>query len=253
MKPLIMITNDDGVDARGLHRLIELAQGLGDIIVVAPDGPRSGQSSALTVNGPLFINECEPQGHAQVYSCNGTPVDCVKLGIHAVMPRKPDLLLSGINHGSNAAINNIYSGTMGAAMEACLDGIPAIGFSLLDHSLEADFDMMSPFVRPIIETVLTKGLPQDVCLNVNFPAHCEPKGVKVVRNCRGAWTEEYRDYTTPHGQPFYWLTGKFHNEEPDNPETDEYWLGRGYGTIVPIRPDQTAADLIPQLEGWFRV
>ena len=168
--------------------------------------------------------------------------------MHAILDRKPDLLLSGINHGSNAAVNNIYSGTMGATMEGCILGIPSIGFSLLNHSMKADFNPLTPFITSIINDVLAKGLPEGICLNVNFPTDCDPQGLKVVRAARGCWTEEYADYATPHGKPFYWLTGTFHNEEPDNPDTDEYWLARNYGTIVPIRPDQTALDKIAAIK-----
>lgn len=250
-RPLILISNDDGVHARGLHHLTEIARNIGDVIAVAPDIPRSGQSAALTVNAPLrIINHSDTYG-AKVFSVTGTPVDCVKLALHAITGRRPDLMLSGINHGSNAAVNNLYSGTMGAAMEACLAGIPSIGFSLLDHSPDADFDPLTPFIDSITRRVLEKGLPEGICLNVNFPKNCTPLGVKVLRAAEGHWTEEYADYTDPHGKPFYWLTGRFHNEEPDCPETDEYWLARQYGSIVPIRPGQTALDMIPAIENLF--
>lgn len=243
-RPLIFITNDDGYQAPGIAHLAEAASNFGDVIVAAPLTPQSGKSSALTVNEPLELKKQSPIGSAQVYSVNGTPVDCVKIAMHAILDRQPDILLSGINHGSNAAVNNIYSGTMGATMEGCLLGIPSVGFSLLDHSPAADFSNIMPWVKKIISDVLTSGLPQDICLNVNFPADCVPEGIKVVRAARGHWTEEYADYATPHGTPFYWLTGKFHNEEPDNADTDEYWLARNWGTVVPIRPDQTASDKI---------
>lgn len=250
-KPLILISNDDGFTSKGIAALAQIAQEFGDVVVVAPDGPRSGQSAALTVNAPLRVTQRPPISNAAVYSVNGTPVDCVKLGLHAVLSRHPDLMLSGINHGSNAAVNNLYSGTMGAAMEACLTGIPAIGFSLLSHDENAGFDYCQEHVRHIISTVLAKGLPRDICLNVNFPKDITPHGVTTVRAAEGYWSEEYADYTDPHGVPFYWLTGKFHNLEPDNPETDEYWLAKGYGTIVPIRPGQSATDMIPTVKTLF--
>lgn len=243
-RPLIFITNDDGIHAPGLEHLIHIAATLGDVVAGAPDSPQSAKSSALTVNAPLEVHTHQPIDGALVYSITGTPVDCVKVAMHAILDRKPDLLLSGINHGSNAAVNNIYSGTMGATMEGCIIGIPSVGFSLLDHSMNADFKPLTPFISEIIGNVLAKGLPEGICLNVNFPAGCEPLGMKVVRAARGYWTEEYADYATPHGRPFYWLTGTFHNDEPDSDDTDEYWLTRRYGTIVPIRPDQTAADKI---------
>ena len=243
-RPLIFITNDDGIHAPGIKYLAGIASQFGDVIVGAPDTPHPGKSSALTVNAPLEVNTHPSVDGIQYYSITGTPVDCVKVAMHAILDRKPDILLSGINHGSNAAVNNIYSGTMGATMEGCLLGIPSIGFSLLDHSMKADFQPLGQFVSDIISRVLASGLPQDICLNVNFPAGCTPEGVKVVRAARGHWSEEYADYATPHGKPFYWLTGTFINEEPDNSDTDEYWLARNYGTIVPIRPDQTAGDKI---------
>lgn len=246
--PLIVITNDDGIDSLGISHLASIAVKFGDVIIIAPETAQSGKSSAITPNAPLFVKEHAPIHGAKAFTVSGTPVDCVKVGLHAVLDRTPDLLLSGINHGSNAAVNNIYSGTMGAAMEGCVLGIPSIGYSLLDHSPSADFEPLTHYINTITAKVLKNGLPEGVCLNVNFPAHCDIKGIKVLRSAKGHWTEEYADYTTPHGQPYYWLTGKFHNEEPDNPETDEYWLAREYGSIVPIRPDQTATDQIENIQ-----
>ena len=248
MKPLILITNDDSIEAKGLRHLVDCVRTMGDIYVVAPNQPHSGQSSAFTVNAPLRIIEHPDYNDAVMRSVTGTPVDCVKLAMHHVLPRRPDIILSGINHGSNAGNSIIYSGTMGAALEGCMLGIPSVGYSLLHHSLKADFSECTPYITDITGRVLAEGLPDGVCLNVNFPAGCTPEGVKVVRAARGHWTEEYGDYTSPHGRPFYWLTGKFHNDEPGNPDTDEYWLARNYGTVVPIRPDQTAADQIEAIK-----
>lgn len=248
-RPLILVVNDDGVEARGIRHLAQLASRFGDVCVAAPATPQSGQSSALTVGGPLYVYPQPSWGeNIMVTSVTGTPVDCVKLAMHAVVDRKPDLLLSGINHGSNAAVNNIYSGTMGAVMEGCFLDIPSIGFSLLSHDPQARFDHCDEAILGIIGAVLSNGLPKDVCLNVNFPKECELEGVKVVKAARGYWTEEYKEYTTPSGTPFYWLTGRFHNEEPDNPATDEYWLARNWGTVVPVRPDQTAADAVENVK-----
>ncbi len=243
-RPLIFISNDDSVEAPGLYQLIEAVRHLGRVIAVAPAQPHSGMSSAITVNAPLRINPIKESADVSVYSVSGTPVDCVKLGLHALTDRKPDLMLSGINHGSNSGNSVIYSGTMGAAMEACMVGIPAIGYSLLHHSIEADFSQTIPFVKDISARVLNSGLPEGICLNVNFPSKCEILGAKVVRAARGHWTEEFEKYLDPHGKPFYWLTGKFKNLEPDNPDTDEYWLNRHYASIVPVRADQTANDMI---------
>lgn len=245
-RPLILVTNDDGVAARGIRCLAEIASRFGDVIVAAPASAQSGKSSALTVGDPLYVKPQPDWGdRIKVFAISGTPVDCVKLALHAITPdRRPDLLLSGINHGSNAAVNNIYSGTMGAVMEGCLVGIPSVGFSLLSHSPEASFYHCDKQIETVVDTVLTRGLPADVCLNVNFPAVDRLEGLKVVRAARGYWSEEFAEYTSPWGTPFYWLTGKFHNLEPDNPDTDEYWLARGWGSVVPIRPDQTAHDAI---------
>lgn len=247
-RPVILISNDDGVRAKGLHHLIACVRDMGDVYVVAPDEPRSGQSSAMTVNTPLRINEHPEYTDARVFSVTGTPVDCVKLAMHHILPRRPDLMLSGINHGSNAGNSIIYSGTMGAVMEACMVGIPAIGYSLLHHSLEADFSECSRFIREITAAVIAGGLPHDVCLNVNFPAKVKIEGCKVVRAARSHWTEEYKRYEDPHGKPFYWLTGHIVNEEPDDAGTDLYWLDRNYATIVPSHPDQNDVAAIPAIK-----
>lgn len=251
-RKLILISNDDGVYAPGLHRLIETISPLADVIAVAPAEPHSGQSSAMTVNSPLRINEHPDIAGAKVYSVTGTPVDCIKVAMHHIVPRRPDLILAGINHGSNAGVNIIYSGTMGATMEGCIQGISSIGFSLLDHSMTADFDPSLPFIKSMVEKTLATPLPHDVCLNVNFPRTPAIEGVKVVRAARSHWTEEYQVYTDPHGKPFYWLTGGLINEEPDATDTDLYWLHRNYATIVPATPGQNAVDAIPPLSELYK-
>lgn len=251
-RPLIFITNDDSIDAPGLYALIDSVADLGDIIVVAPLSPQSGKASAITVESPLrFTNRPDYSG-AKMLAVNGTPVDCVKLGLYAATGRRPDLLLSGINHGSNSGNSVIYSGTMGAVMEGCMNGIPAIGFSLLHHSIKADFSQCRNTVRTVTEHVLSHGLDEQVCLNVNIPAKCTPKGIKVTEASRGRWTEEYATYTDPHGHPFYLLTGKYIDDDPDNPATDNYWLDRQYATIVPVRPDQTFHPAIAELTQRFQ-
>lgn len=241
-KPLILITNDDGVNARGIHHLVECVAEMGYVIVVAPSGPQSGQSSAITVNSPLYITKHDNYIGAEIYSVNGTPVDCIKLAMHTIVPRRPDLVLSGINHGANSGNAIIYSGTMGAALEACMLGIDAIGYSYLDHSKDADFSSTNPIIAHITEKVIKDGLPKGICLNVNIPAHCTPQGIKVVRAARGFWTEEYQRYENPIGHPFYMLTGTFTNNDPQLNETDNYWLDRNYATVVPVIPDQTAVN-----------
>lgn len=249
MKPLILISNDDGVMAPGLHRLIETVAPMGEIIAVAPDTHQSGKSSAMTVNGALRINTANPIGDAKVFSVSGTPVDCIKLAMNRIVPRKPDLVLAGINHGSNAGVNILYSGTMGAVLEGCIQGIPSVGFSLLHHSLAADFSYCIPLVEKIVKAVLEHSLPHDVCLNVNFPAKVAIEGIKVVRAARSHWTEEYQRYVDPHGKPFYWLTGGLINEEPDATDTDMYWLDRNYATVVPSTPSQNALDAMSTVAG----
>ncbi len=248
--PLILITNDDGINARGVFYLAEAVKEMGEVYIVAPDAAQSGQSSAMSMKTPLRITEYPERGGIKVYSVNGTPVDCVKLALHTIVPRRPDLLLSGINHGSNAGNNIIYSGTMGAVLETCMLGIPSIGYSYLSHSPEADFTNTLPFLKSITQRVIEQGLPADICLNVNFPKG-EIKGAKVVRAARGYWTEEYANYVDPQGKPFYLLTGNFKNAEPEAEDTDYYWLDRGYASIVPARPDQSAMDVIEEFKTRF--
>ena len=246
MKPLILITNDDSIDAKGIHHLVDCVKEMGEVYVVAPDEPQSGQSSAFTPNFPLRVIEHPDYNGAKVRSVTGTPVDCVKLAMHHILPRRPDLLLSGINHGSNAGNSIVYSGTMGAAFEGCMQGIPAVGYSLLHHSLKADFSECTPYITDITSRVIAQGLPDGVCLNVNFPAKVKIEGMKVVRAARSRWTEEYQEYLDPHGKPFFWLTGRLLNEEPESTDTDLYWLDRNYATVVPAYADRNATpEIIP--------
>ena len=247
-RPLILITNDDSVNAPGVRHLAECVRSMGDVIVVAPAHPQSGQSSALTVGAPLRISELpSDMDGVRMFSVTGTPVDCIKLALNAIVPRKPDVVFSGINHGSNAGNSEIYSGTMGAAFEACMQGIPAVGFSLLHHSMQADFSYARPYVAEISRRVLTSGLPVGVCLNVNFPARVAIEGVRVCRSARSHWTEEYHQYLDPHGQPFWWLTGSMVNDEPQSTDTDLYWLSQRYATAVPVCPDRNALNAIAPL------
>ncbi|MDE7153028.1 MAG: 5'/3'-nucleotidase SurE [Muribaculaceae bacterium] len=243
-KPLILISNDDGIEAAGIHSLVDYVKEYGDVWVVAPDRPHSGQSSAMTVNQPLHISQKPDYNGAHMFSVSGTPVDCVKLAYHTILPRIPDLMLSGINHGSNAGNSIIYSGTMGAVMEATTIGIPAVGYSLLSHSPNADFSETERFIRHITSRVLRHGLPAGICLNVNFPADVKIEGMKVVRAATSHWTEEFQEYTDPHGHKFYWLKGRIINEEPEAEDTDLTWLDRGYATIVPARVNQNALDCL---------
>ena len=251
---IVLISNDDGISATGIRALLDRMRAVepdAEIYAVAPAGPCSGKSSAITVGTPLFINTYPDYNGAKMFSVSGTPVDCVKLAMHAILPSAPDLMLSGINHGSNSGNSNIYSGTMGAAMEACMIGIPAIGFSLLDYRPDADFNRCAPQMEQIIRTVIARRLPADICLNVNMPAGVEPEGIRITTCGIGRWTEEYADYVDPHGRKFYMLTGEYVDLDPENPAGDNYWLRRNYVTVTPIRPDQTAKDTLEAFATYF--
>ena len=246
-RPLILVTNDDGITAPGMRALIAVAEELGDVIVVAPDSPQSGKGHAITVNNTLYINKISKTE----YSCSGTPVDCVKIAVHEIFKKKPDLCISGINHGSNSSINVIYSGTMSAAVEAGIEGIPAIGFSLADFSWHADFEPTKTYVRQIIETVLQNKLPEGVVLNVNFPKTENGKfnGIKICRQANARWIERFDKRQTPYGRDYYWLTGEFINYDKGE-DTDEWALNNGYVSVVPVQFDLTAHHAIQTLNQW---
>ena len=248
-KPLILVTNDDGISAPGIRTLISVMKELGDVIVVAPDSPQSAMGHAITINNTLFVNKVHFDYDLKgEYSCSGTPVDCVKLAVNELIKEKPDLCVSGINHGSNSSINVIYSGTMSAAVEAGIEGIPAIGFSLLDYDWNADFEPFKKYVRKIASEVLEKGLPEGVILNVNFPKRKEEeiKGVKICRQAKAYWKEEFDKRKTPQGKDYYWLTGEFINQDKGE-DTDEWALANGYVSVVPVQFDLTAHHAIQQL------
>ncbi|HEX8563608.1 MAG TPA: 5'/3'-nucleotidase SurE [Flavobacterium sp.] len=251
-RPLILVTNDDGITAPGIRALIDVMKGIGDVIVVAPDSPQSGTGHAITINNTLYINKVSADDAAiPEYSCSGTPVDCVKLAVNEIIRKKPDLCVSGVNHGSNSSINVIYSGTMSAAVEAGIEGIPAIGFSLLDFDWAADFDAVKPFIKKITLQVLENGLPDGVVLNVNFPKlkQKEIKGIRVCRQAKAIWMERFDKRKTPQGKDYYWLTGEFVNQD-NGDDTDEWALGNGYISVVPVQFDLTAHHAIQQLNTW---
>ena len=250
--PLILISNDDGVHARGLKALIEAVKPFGRIVVVAPEKGESGKSHAITINTPVRLTLLEESDDLTIYSCTGTPVDAVKLALNQILPKKPDYLLSGINHGSNASISVIYSGTLGAAIEGCLNGIPSIGFSVLDHSSQADFSVAKLYIRTIFQNLIENGLPVNTCLNVNFPRLPieKIKGVRVCRQTKGVWKEEYDKRKDPHNSDYYWLTGDFHNFEPDAKDTDEWALANNYISIVPVQVDLTSYEGIKHIRNW---
>lgn len=249
-KPLILVSNDDGVNAKGLHELISIAKEFGETIVVAPEKGESGMSHAISIKNPIRLNKISENGTLKIFSVPGTPVDCVKLALNQVLDRKPDLVLSGINHGSNASISVIYSGTMGAAIEGCLNGIPSIGLSLTSHHPDADFSKTRKYIKRLIERILKDGLPLGVCLNVNFPVNGEAdyKGLKVCRQTKGVWKEEYEKRVDPHKQTYYWLTGNFNNFEPEANDTDEWALENNYAAVVPIQVDFTAFNSLKTLK-----
>ena len=245
-RPLILVSNDDGYRAHGVHQLTKLLSGFADVVAVCPEGPQSGKSMALTVNDPLRITALDQykadEPDVEWFAVNGTPVDCVKVSMHSILKeRRPDMVCTGINHGSNAAINVLYSGTMGAAFEGCAFDLPSIGFSLCDHAADADFSAMLPYVEKIVRTVLAEGLPTGVCLNVNAPKGEVIKGMKQTVECKGHWSDEYQEYIDPYGRPFYLMTGHFVNEEPDNPDTDQALLDAGYISIVACAINRTYA------------
>jgi len=249
-KPLILITNDDGIYAKGINELIEGVRSLGEIVVIAPDGARSGMSSAITSLHPLRVNLIKEEKDLTLYSCTGTPVDCVKLGINEILDRKPDLVLSGINHGSNAAICVIYSGTIGAALEGCIFGIPSVGISLTDLSANADFSEAVKFGKLVAEKVLSEGLPQGICLNLNVPAIPQVNGLKICSQTKGYWAKEFQLAKDPSGKTVYWLTGEFLNEDPKNEHNDEWALSQGYASLVPLKIDMTAHSFLEKIKSW---
>jgi len=252
-QPVILITNDDGITAPGILNLIEAVKGLGKIVVVAPDKPQSGMGHAITIGVPLrlhkvsYFKDISPD--IEAYQCTGTPVDCVKLAVDKVLHRKPDICLSGINHGANHSINVIYSGTMSAAVEAAIESIPSIGFSLLDYSLDADFSGARKYARIIVEQML-KGVPdKHTVLNVNFPAIPvdELKGIKVCRQAYAKYEEDLLERDDPHGRKYYWLTGEFVNFD-EGKDTDVWALANNYISLVPVQFDLTHYKLKDQLE-----
>lgn len=251
-KPLILVTNDDGITAPGIRTLIKVMNTIGDVVVVAPDNPQSGMGHAITLDSTIQCKrEHIDDGPQQEYSTSGTPADCVKLAIHEILDRTPDICVSGINHGSNSSINVIYSGTMSAAIEAGIEGISAIGFSLTDYSWDAIFDNLEDFVRIITNNVLENGLPEGVVLNVNFPKlkEGEFKGIKVCRQARANWIEEFDKRQNPQGKDYYWLTGKFANLDKGE-DTDEWALGHNFISVVPVKFDLTAHHFIQKLNTW---
>ncbi|HAI82945.1 MAG TPA: 5'/3'-nucleotidase SurE [Chitinophagaceae bacterium] len=238
--PVILITNDDSITAPGIKALVEAVKDLGKVVVVAPDKPQSGMGHAITIGQPLRINKVQMFEGVEAYQCSGTPVDCVKLAVDKVLHRKPDICLSGINHGANHSINVIYSGTMSAALEASIESIPSIGFSLLDYSIEADFSGAQHYARLLVQQLLGKRLDKHLCLNVNIPAVPLKmlKGMKVCRQAYAKYEEKFDERKDPHNRQYYWLTGEFVNFDKGR-DTDVYALKHNYVSIVPVQFDLT--------------
>ena len=250
-RPLIVVTNDDGITSPGIKALIEVANTFGEIVIIAPDKPQSGVGHAITLNSTLRINKIKVHGSFEGNSCSGTPVDCVKLVVNEIVQRKPDLIVSGINHGSNCSINVIYSGTMSAAIEGVLEGIPSIGFSLLDYSIDADFSAAKKVAEKIITTVLQHHLPENTCLNVNIPKlnESEIMGIKICRQARANWEEKFDKRVDPSGKEYYWLTGEFKNYDAGT-DTDVWALTNNYVSVVPTQIDLTAYNAIDTIKKW---
>ncbi len=250
MAKQILVVNDDGITAPGILALIDVAKKFGELTVVAPDKPQSGMGHAISVNSTIRINPVKIEGTKQAFACSGTPVDCVKMAVSILFKgQKPDLIISGINHGANHSINVIYSGTMSAAMEGAIENIPSIGFSLLDFSIDADFSASKIYAEKIIEHALKHSLPSYTCLNVNIPKVESEfiKGIKVCRQAMANWEEEFDERIDPSGKPYYWLTGKFVNYDKGT-DTDVWALENNYVSMVPVQPDVTAHAVLKELK-----
>jgi len=249
-RPNILVVNDDGITAPGIKALMDTMREIGSVVVVAPDSPQSGMGHAITIGSPLRLDKVDIYEDVESYSCSGTPVDCVKLAVNKIFKgKKPDLCVSGINHGLNNSINILYSGTMSAAVEGAIESIPSIGFSLDDYTLQADFSHCIKYVKEIALQVLQNGLPAATLLNVNFPNGAGIKGVKICRQANAKWAEEFDERMDPHKRPYYWLTGVFQLNDTGE-ETDVWALDNNYVSVVPVQFDMTAHHAIPLINNW---
>jgi 5'-nucleotidase len=248
-KPVILVTNDDGISAPGIRNLIEAVKDLGKVVVVAPDKAQSGMGHAITIGVPLRLHKVNFFEDIEAYQCTGTPVDCVKLAVDKVLHHKPDICISGINHGANHSINVIYSGTMSAAVEAAIESIPSIGFSLLDYSIDADFTAARKYAKILVESMLNNNLDKHTVLNVNFPIAPEEeiKGIRICRQAYAKYEEDFIEREDPHGRKYYWLTGEFVNFD-EGTDTDVWALANNYVSVVPVQFDLTHYKLKEQLE-----
>lgn len=253
-KPLILVTNDDGITAPGLRALVKYMSAIGDVVVVAPDSPQSGMGHAITIDNTLYSKKVtinKEEGAPLEYSCSGTPADCVKLGLQEILDRRPDIVVSGINHGANSSINVIYSGTMSAAIEAGIEGIPAIGFSLCDYSWNADFSSVEDVSKKIVLEALKNGMPKGTVLNVNIPKTdgVSPKGIRICRQAKANWKEKFDKRSSPSGKEYYWLTGEFELLDKGE-DTDIHALNNGFVSVVPTQFDLTAHHAIQHINNW---
>ena len=249
-RPLLLISNDDGYQAKGIRMLVDMLADYGDIVVCAPDDARSGYSCAFSATTPLTLKLRERREGVEIWSCNGTPVDCVKIALAELVDRKPDMIIGGINHGDNASVNTHYSGTMGVTLEGCMKYIPSVAFSLCDHRDDADFEPLRPLIRTITERMLSEGLPLGVCLNVNFPLVSPYKGVRICRMAKGTWGSEVVRCHHPRGYDYWWMVGKYNNDEPEAEDTDNWALTHGYVAITPTQIDVTAYSAIEMIKEW---
>ena len=253
-RPLLLISNDDGYRAKGINDLIDMLSDIGDIIVCAPEEARSGYSCAFSATTPLRLHCREKRSGVEIWSCNGTPVDCVKLALAEIVPRRPDMVIGGINHGDNASVNTHYSGTMGVTLEGCMKYIPSVAFSLCDFREDADFEPLRPLIPTITQRVLAEGLPKGVCLNVNFPLLESPgttyAGVRVCRMAHGTWSSEVTKCHHPRGYDYWWMVGHYQNDEPEAEDTDNWALSHGYVAITPTQIDVTAYAAMEQIKSW---
>ncbi len=249
-RPLILISNDDGYMAKGINCLVDMIRDMADIFVCAPESARSGFSCAFSATEPLRLQQRRKEEGLEVWSSNGTPVDCVKLALNQFFTdRLPDMVIGGINHGDNASVNTHYSGTMGVTLEGCMKYIPSVAFSLCDHRDDADFEPLRPYVRMITAKVLAEGLPKGVCLNVNFPLAAF-QGVRVCRMAHGTWYDECVKERHPRGYDYYWMVGSYRNDEPEAEDTDNWALTHGYVAITPTQYDVTNYPMLEQMKSW---
>ena len=248
-RPLILVSNDDGYQAKGINSLVGVLKEFGDVVVVAPHTGRSGKGCAITSEVPVKVELVSSEPGVEIYSCTGTPCDCVKVACHDIVPRRPDLVVGGINHGDNSAVNAHYSGTMGVVLEGCMKGIPSIAFSLCSHDADADFTPTYDVIRKVVAAVLERGLPKGSCLNVNFPDSIEYSGIQVCRQAAGRWVNEWAAHNHPRGGQWWWLTGEFVVDDTAE-DADRVALDNNYVAITPTKIDFTDYALLDEMQGW---